>query len=291
MRVPVYENEGRGAGGAADPPETPASDAGVAEAAAGGAIGVFQRSFAVLEYVVRAGRPVTPADIAAALELPKPTVYRMLEGFAAQGLLHRPFASRRVTVGPRLADFAFEILRASVQFAPRRAILDALVREVGETCNIGTLDANEIVYIDRVEATHWPLRLQFGVGSRVPLHCTAIGKMFLAHLPERACEALLEGRDLRGFTPASLTDRAALARELDAVRAAGVALDREEYLAGVVCMAAPVFDTAGDIRAGIAIQAPAARMPPETIARAREPLLRAARLLAASLAAASLAGD
>ncbi|MGC8468739.1 MAG: IclR family transcriptional regulator domain-containing protein, partial [Acetobacteraceae bacterium] len=78
---------------------------------------------------------------------------------------------------------------------------------------------------------------------------------------------------------------------LDTVRTAGIALDREEYLAGVVCMAAPVFDAEGNIRAGIAIQAPAARMPPETIARAGEPLRRAARLLAASLADASLTVD
>lgn len=266
------------------PSAAPASEPSTAttDAAANAAVGVFQRSFAVLEYVIRAGRPVAAMDIALHLDLPKPTVYRMLESFEAQGFLHRPFNAKRVAVGPRLTDLAFDILRASVQYAPRRMILETLVHQVGETCNIGTLDANEIVYIDRVEATHWPLRLQFGIGSRVPLHCTAIGKLFLAHLPARARETLGHNLDLRAFTPASLVDHAALDAELATIRAQGLSLDREEYLAGVVCMAAPIFDSKREIRAGVAIQAPAARMPAETITRYREPLLHAAALLGAS---------
>ncbi len=245
-------------------------------------LGVFQRSFAMLEFIVRRGAPVSPVEIAEGLDLPKPTAYRMIESFERQGLLRRQFGSKRVTVGPRLTDLAFDILRASVQYGPRRMILEQVVHDVGETCNIGALEANEIVYLDRVEAKHWPLQLQFRIGSRVPLHCTAIGKLFLAFLPARQCRALLDSLELRAFTPNTMVDRAALEAELAAIRADGLSVDREEYLLGVVCTAAPIFNMAGEIRAGVAIQAPAARLPASEAGQYRGRLMAAAKQLSSS---------
>ena len=244
--------------------------------------GVFPRAFAMLEYIVRRATPLSPIEIAEGVDLPKPTAYRLIESFERQGFLRRQFGSKRVTVGPRLTDLAFDILRASVQYAPRRMILESIVRDVGETCNIGTLEANEIVYLDRVEAQHWPLRLQFGIGSRVPLHCTAIGKLFLAYLPEPQRRSLLQNIELPSCTPATITGLPALEKELAAIRKAGLSIDREEYLLGVVCCAAPIFNTDGDIRAGVAIQAPAARLSASGIGRHRDRLIQAANQLTGS---------
>jgi IclR family acetate operon transcriptional repressor len=246
-------------------------------------LGVFQRAFTVLEYVVRAQHPVAPGEIAESLGLPKPTVYRMIESFEMQGFLQRSFGSRRVGIGSRLTDFAFDVLRGSIQSAPRRTILNGLVAEVGETCNIGTLDGGEIVYLDRVEAKHWPLRLNFHIGSRVPLHCTAIGKLFLAFLPERQRESLLSSLDLPGFTAHTITEGAALEAELQRIAAQGLSIDREEYIAGVVCIAAPIFNAKREVQAGVAIQAPAARMTAEDAWGHRDALLEAARGLSQSL--------
>ena len=244
--------------------------------------GVFPRAFAMLEFIVRRAAPVSPIEIAEGLDLPKPTAYRLIDNFERQGFLQRQFGSKRVTVGPRLTDLAFDILRASVQYAPRRMILESIVREVGETCNIGALEANEIVYLDRVEAKHWPLRLQFGIGSRVPLHCTAIGKLFLAFLPDSQRKSLLDNIDLESLTPATITDFARLGDELAAIRRDGLSIDREEYLLGVVCCAAPIFNRNGDIRAGVAIQAPAARLAAAEIGRHRARLIQAAEQLSGS---------
>ncbi len=257
------------------------AEAAATEAPEQGA-GVFRRSFAMLETIVRSGAPLAPGEIAEVLGIPKPTAYRILEGFERQGLVRRQFGSKRVTVGPRLTDLAFDILRASVQYAPRRMILDGLMRSVGETCNIGTLDASKVVYLDRVEAKHWPLRLQFGIGSRVPLHCTAIGKLFLAFLPARQRRELLAGLDLRPMTAATLTDGPALQTELAAIRERGLSIDAEEYILGVVCVAAPIFNGAGQIRAGIAVQAPSARMSIEQALALRGELIAAAEQLSAS---------
>ncbi len=242
-------------------------------------VSVFERAFMVLEFVVRAGRPVAIADVAAHLGLPKPTVYRMIENFEAQGFVRRDFSARRIAVGPRLADFAFDVLRASIQYAPRRTILNSLVAEVGETSNIGTLDRGEVVYLDRVEAVHWPLRLNFHIGSRVPLHCTAIGKLFLAYLPDQQRTTLLSGSELKRFTSNTITTQADLKAELAAIRKSGLSIDREEYIDGVICIAAPVFNAKREIQAGVAIQSPSARMTAESALNHRGPLTKAARAL------------
>ncbi|HEX7390823.1 MAG TPA: IclR family transcriptional regulator [Acidiphilium sp.] len=249
-----------------------------------GSPGVFMRAFAVLDYVVKASQPVLASDIATDLDLPKPTVYRMIEQFEAEGFLRRQFTSRRVAAGPRLTDFAFDIMRSSVQSAPRRQILGGLVDETGETCNIGALDAGQVVYFDRVEATHWPLRLHFSIGSRVPLHCTAIGKLFLAFLPDSKRALLLDQLELQPFTQTTITTMTALETELDEVRRERLAVDREEYIAGVVCLAAPIFNARQEISAGIAIQAPAARMPISDAYRHRVALQAAARAITESFA-------
>jgi DNA-binding IclR family transcriptional regulator len=247
-----------------------------------GKAGALQRPFAMLEFIVSKGAPVAASEIAEVLNLPKPTVYRMIDSLEAQRLLQRQPGTKRITLGPRLVDLAFDVLRASVQYAPRRMILESVARDCGETCNIGALDGGEIVYLDRVESQHWPLRLQFGVGSRVPLHCTAIGKLFLAFLPNRQRRALMEGLDLRAFTANTLTTRAALEADLGRIRGELLSVDREEYLVGVVCAAAPVFNARGELRAGIAIQAPAARLPTTEASRYRDRLLRAAQELSKS---------
>jgi DNA-binding IclR family transcriptional regulator len=152
-------------------------------------------------------------------------------------------------------------------------VLQRLVHTLNETCNIGTLLNGEVVYLDRVEADHWPLRLHYTSGSRVPLHCSAIGKLYLALAPSARRKRLLQSLELRNFTENTITDGARLDAELRQVRKELVSFDREEYLAGVICMAAPVMGRNGELLAALAIQAPEARMDAQ-IARRHLPALR-----------------
>jgi len=147
------------------------------------------------------------------------------------------------------------------------------VNKVNETCNIGTLVNGEVMYLDRIEAKHWPLRLQFSSGSRVPLHCSAIGKLFLAFSPAPRRRRLLQHLDLRRYTEQTIVDPASLEAELRQIRKQQVSYDREEFLDGVVCIAVPVLGRNGELLAGVAIQAPQARMGIEG-GRAHLPVLR-----------------
>ena len=141
----------------------------------------------------------------------------------------------------------------------RHRILDSLVDEIGETCNCTMLDGDEVVYLDRVE-TAWPLRVNLQPGSRVPLHCSASGKLFLAHMRREARERLLAApRRCRAIRPTPCAtcrrwtpNSAASARE-------GASFDREEYLLGIVCMAVPILHGNRAV-AAVALHAPLARL-------------------------------
>lgn len=219
----------------------------------------IERTLAILEAMAVASRPRAASDVAATLGVPKPTVHRICLMLEREGFLRREPDAKRFTVGPRLTNLAQGGLRAAARLGPRHAILEGLSREVRETCNLGILDDRSVVYIDRVEAD-WPLRLHFDAGSRVDPHCTAIGKLFLAYMPEGERDRLLSALPLTRFTDKTITGRAELDRELGKIRRAGYSTDDEEFLMGVVCLAAPITNAAGEMIAAVAMQAPRARM-------------------------------
>ena len=175
----------------------------------------------------RAARtPVDVLDIIASLKLPKATAYRLVDWFVSQGYLAREPGRRRLIVGPKLTNLAFGALSSSMRNDTPHVVLQRLVHTLNETCNIGTLLNGEVIYLDRVEAEHWPLRLHYTIGSRVPLHCSAIGKLYLALAASPRRRRLLQSLELRRFTDTTITDSAQLDTELRQIRKEQVSFDR-----------------------------------------------------------------
>jgi IclR family transcriptional regulator, acetate operon repressor len=217
------------------------------------------RAIAVLEAVVAAERPAGLAELAGTVRLPKPTLYRMLGMLEAAGLAIREPDARRYAPGPRLAALGRNVMLNATVRSSRRAILSRLVEEIGETCNFTMLDGAEVIYVDRVEAA-WPLRMSLAAGSRVPLHCTASGKLLLAMLPKAARERVTAELALVRYTDMTIIERRRLDAELTRIRAVRYATDNQEYHAGLVCVAVPVMDERKRACAALAVQAPVSRM-------------------------------
>lgn len=247
--------------------------------------GLLERSFGVLEAIASSPVPLGIGDLIERLELPRATVYRLVDWFLGEGFLMREPSRKRLVIGNRFCELAFNALRAAMTTAPRRMLLEKLARETGETCHIGTIDGNRVIYLDRVESANWPLQLHLKVGSRVPLHATAVGKLFLSFLPARQRRALLSAVELEALTPATICERTRLDRELEGVREKGFATDDEEFLAGVVAIAVPIRNRRGEIRAGLAVQAPQARMTAAEAIRHLPLLNETAERIGASFAA------
>lgn len=240
----------------------------------------ISRAFEVLNLLTGAERPLALTELMEASGLPKSTLHRILLQLERERLVQREPDGKRYTGGPRLSQIAFNALRNSYRKAERHAILQALVDEVQETCNFTTIDGNEIMYLDRVEA-HWPLRMVLQPGSRVPLHCTASGKLFLSLMPPQRRRRLITAAPLKRYTHNTITNPERLEQALEVIREEMVGTDEEEFLAGLSAIAVPVLDRRGRICATVAIHAPTARMNVQQ-ARAHLPALRRAAAALAS---------
>ncbi|WP_422364973.1 IclR family transcriptional regulator [Pelagibius sp.] len=238
------------------------------------------RLLLILEEISRVGIPITPTELNAQLGLPKPTIHRLFATLEAEGFLQRDVDGRSYTPGSRLRKLSTNVLSSLRVRTARLSVLNALAEKIGETCNITLPDREGMLYLDRVE-TKWPLRIQLPVGTMVPFHCTASGKLYLSSLPKTARNTLLTNLSLAARTPNTITDVTLLNGALDRIRADKIGTDDEEFLDGMVAVAVPVNDSEGRLFATLAVHAPRLRMSLDD-AKAHIPVLReAANQLAA----------
>ncbi|WJR75883.1 IclR family transcriptional regulator [Bradyrhizobium sp. NP1] len=239
----------------------------------------------MIEAVAALEHPATLAELAAHVGAPKPTVHRWLGALETAGLLQRTPDGRCFELAPRAASLAFSILTNRPSGTIRHEILHRVVGTVGEACNLTVLDGTQVTYLDRVEST-WPLRITFQQGSKVPAYCSASGKLFLALMRPAKRDLILNATPLVQLTENTIVDRSALHDELAEIRANGYALDREEFMSGLVCLAVPIYQQKGRSRAcvaALAIQAPVTRMEHKALLEKLPVLQKAAGELAATL--------
>ena len=241
---------------------------------------ILSRSLSILTRVSESPHRLTSAELAEELNLPKPTIYRLVNQLNDIGLLKRdPFGKGQIP-GDKLQQLAMSVLSQGATNIPRRAVLQKLSDEVGETCNITFFDGQSLVYFDRVE-TDWPIRVQLPLGSRVPLHCTASGKLFLANMNKRLRKKMFEIMTFERHTKQTIIDANILEQELLQIKETGVGTDDEEFIKGMVAIAVPIIDKDGNMNFTIAIHAPTVR---KSIDELRQ-YLPSLRRTAASMAA------
>jgi DNA-binding IclR family transcriptional regulator len=246
------------------------------------ASGAVPKALRVLEAVAARKRPLSIAEIAAALDMPQPTAHRIVGTLEKLGFVGREPGRRRIVEGSRLVGLGLDVLQAAAGSGTRHAVLAALARKTGESCNLGVIAGSNVVYIDRVES-QWPLGLRFEPGSRVPLHCTAIGKLLLSQMPGALIEAHVASGPLARYTATTITESKRLREELARIRKQGFSIDNQEFMSGVVCMAVPVQGPKGEVCAGLAISAAEARLTLAGVKRFLPDLRAAAAKLARSL--------
>lgn len=217
------------------------------------------RNLQILEVLASEGRPLTATEINASLNLPVPTIHRLVGNLEAEGFLSRDIDGRSYQPGPKLRQMMQGVIRFWHQNLPQRDVLIRLNQRLGETCNLSIPDGDAMLYIDRVE-THWPLRIQLHIGSRVPLHATAAGKLALSQINDGKLERYLKRAELRAYTAQTLTDPDRLREELRQIRQQGYSTDTGEFVPGMIAMAVPVLDRSGQLIATVSFHAPVQRL-------------------------------
>lgn len=204
------------------------------------------------------------AELTRRTGLPKATVHRMAKDLVGHRLLDR------VDGGYRLSSGLFEL---GLQAAAERSILEIatpflqdLYERTHETVHLGVLEGDEVMYVAKIGG-HRQASTPSRVGSRLPLHCTAIGKSLLAHTADEQRLRVLAG-PLDRRTPHTQVAPGLLAQQLDNVAATGLAYEREESTVGLLCVASPVLRLDGSPAAAISIAGPVGRFRPERHAAA-----------------------
>lgn len=240
------------------------------------------KAIKVLEFVAESGRDVSLTEVANALGMPKTTVFRYLQTLSATMFLSHDAARDRYGVGLRFRSLA----RADNSMHRLRRVAVPVMRELNqtfnETINLAIESDGEIVYIEIMESTR-TLRMQARVGSRNPLHTTALGKAILAHLRENERDALL-ARRLSEQTYRSIVDSKILRRQLKEVRTRGYAIEIGENEESAMCIGVAILDDLSYPIAAISLSAPEQRQTAELIDSASAALIEAGRKIAEQMA-------
>ncbi len=216
------------------------------------------RLLLILEEVARRGVAVKPSDLIETLGLAKPTIHRLLQTAEAEGFLQRDLDGRSYGPGHRLRLLSVNTMSSEHLRTARLAILRSVAEQVGETCNLAIPDREGMIYLDRVE-TKWPLRIQLPVGTQVPFHCTASGKMYLSTLRQKTLDGFLSAGNLQPQTESSLTDPQSLRTEIQHIAQNGYSTDDEEFMSGMAALAVPVQDGQGRLVGTLSVHAPTQR--------------------------------
>lgn len=190
------------------------------------------------------------------------TTYRVLSTFAAHGIVEFQPAQQLWFIGQESFRIGNAFLGRSSLVEQARLVMRDLMTETGETANLAMADGEQVVFLSQVE-THQPIRAFFRPGTRGPFHAAGIGKALLAYSPPAEVARILTAQGLPAFTPRTITDPAALDRELATIRAQGWAMDDEERTLGMRCVAAPIFNAFREAVAGISISGPTVRVTAE----------------------------
>lgn len=230
------------------------------------------RTLLILETVSRSTQPLSPTDINRHIGLPKQSIHRLCQTLVDEGFLIRDVSGKRLVPAPRTIEFARGLITSRQQSVARRQALLTLSNATRETVNFAVPEPDGMTYLDRVE-TDWIFRIELPVGSRVPFHCTASGKCFLASLSDRALDKIIVSNPLEKRTENTILSADQLREELARVRKRGYAIDNEELFEGMVALAVPVLDRQKRFFAAIAFHGPTQRLDPGRL-KEHLPLIR-----------------
>lgn len=212
------------------------------------------KTFEALELLAREPYELSLSDIGAELEQPLPTVHRILATLTEAGYVEQDPASRRYRISGKALWTGAAYLRNSAVYRAAFLVMQEAARTSPGLIHLGALDGDWVLYLHTVGSPS-RLYLYADTGERRPLHATGLGKAILAWQPADVV-ARITSREMQKFTPHTVCSAAALKKELAITRQRGYAIDNEEGVLGLRCVAAPVLDRSGCSVAALSMSAP-----------------------------------
>jgi DNA-binding IclR family transcriptional regulator len=216
------------------------------------------KALEVLEMLAGEEDGLRLTDIAAGAGFPISTTRRLLVSLIDRNYVEQDKQSSRYYLGTKILTLQAQGIRQRQVIRVAYPVLKQLQRELDDTVNLGILSDRHVIYIETL-APESSFSFYAPPGTKMPLHCTAMGKLFLSYLSDGALAGILSGLDWKAHTPHTLTSPEALAAALPEIRRRGYAIDNEEYARGVRCVAAPILAHTGQPAAAVSVTALASR--------------------------------
>jgi IclR family transcriptional regulator, KDG regulon repressor len=203
------------------------------------------------------------SEIAEVVGLHKATAHRILATLLKYDYVERSDDGQKYRLGIQLVGLGFKVTRRMDLRRESLPLLTRLAELLDEAVDLSILEQNQALYIETIQSRH-ALTIAAAVGRRLPLHCTASGKIFLAWMPGVELSKILE-TGLQAYTKNTITDPLVLARQLETVRKVGYAVDDEEFEEGVRAVSTPIHSQLGVVLAAASVPGPFSRITPERI--------------------------
>jgi DNA-binding IclR family transcriptional regulator len=231
----------------------------------------LERGLRIIEAIAAIDGSATLAEIARKTVLPRSTAHHLLRALVAFGYLLQDGDARTYTLGPKLFRLTGRTWTKEQLAKIAMPFLDELSRRTGEGTSLAVLRDGVVTVIAKREP-EGPVHVVQEVGARRPIYCTAVGKTLAAWLPDQELEGIISRTVFELKTAKTITSPTAFRRELARVRATGFAIDNEEHIEGIRCIATPVRDHSGEVRASLCVVGPKNHLPQRRLPEIRQAL-------------------
>jgi DNA-binding IclR family transcriptional regulator len=242
----------------------------------------LKRGLRIIEAIATIGSSAALAEIARKTALPRSTAHHLLRALVEFGYLVQDGDARTYTLAPKLFRLTGSTWTNEQLAEIVMPYLDGLSRRTGEGTSLAVLRDGVVTIIAKREP-EGPVRVVQEVGARRPIYCTAVGKALAAWLPEQELSGIISRTAFERMTPNTITSPTAFRRELARIRATGFAMDNEEHIEGIRCIAAPVRDHSGKVRASLCVVGPKSHLPQRRLTEIRQELVAVSADLSARL--------
>lgn len=192
-------------------------------------------------------------DLANKTGIHKSTVYRILDTLEGLNWVRREEKSGLYRLGVGIFELGSRAICGLDFYNVSRPYMEELVNLTGQSVHLVVCDNGEALYLNKIEKPGAFITQPSSVGFRLPLHCTAVGKVLMAFMSEKEVDEIIQKKGLPRFTKNTIVDKDELYRVLSEIRRNGYALDDEEVQEGLRCVAAPIKGYTGDVVAAISI--------------------------------------
>jgi len=227
-----------------------------------GTIKSLQKGLLLLKTILNSSEELGIAELGQISGLNQSTIHHLLKTLKMAGFISQNRETKKYTIGPELFYIWVKQNRLDAYFYRAYPVLEEMVAQVGETTSLFIRWEHEAVCVIGKESPH-TLKASLRIGRRIPLHCTATGKAFLAYMEEDKASEIIYRVGLGKYMPNTITCPETLFKELREIRQQGYAIELEEFEDMINAIAVPVFNGYGEATFVIAVIAPLTRLTKE----------------------------